>query len=389
MRILQVYNQYRSLFGGEEIVVLKIAELVKKNGGAARLALRSSRGLDRSLGGKAKAFLSGIYNPFSFREIAEILDEFSPDLVHVHNLNPLYSPSILVGLRRVGLPVVMTVHNHFHTCPTADHLHDGVVCERCVGGREIHCLLQNCRGSVFESAAYASRSFIARALRLYVDNVTLIIALNEFARTRLAMAGFDPKRIAVIPNMVDLPPLPTDPSRGSYAVFSGRMCIEKGVYDLLQAASQASEVEIRMLGAGAIIDELKRRAPHNVRFLGQLEHHRVQNALRGARFLVFPSIWFEGCPLALLEAMAHGIPVIASRIGGIPELVEEGVTGLLFEPGNVAELAQKMMELWDDPQRCASMGMQARRRAEMEHSEPVFWRRLDAAYASAARCCSE
>jgi glycosyltransferase involved in cell wall biosynthesis len=260
------------------------------------------------------------------------------------------------------------------------------VCERCVGGREIHCVLQNCRGNLFESAAYASRSFIARALRLYTDNVTLVIALNEFARTRLSMAGFDPARIAVIPNMVDLPPSPADPSRGSYAVFSGRMCIEKGVYDLLQAASLAPGVEIRMLGAGAIIDELERRAPQNVRFMGQVDHQRVQDALRGARFLVFPSIWFEGCPLALLEAMAHGIPVIASRIGGIPELVEDGVSGLLFEPGNVAELAENMTELWNDPQRCAKMGMRARDRAEIEHSEPVFWRRLEAAYESAVRC---
>lgn len=386
MRVLQIYNQYRSLFGGEETVVLNIAELVTKNGGEARLALRSSRGLDESFQGRFKACFSGIYNPFSFREIGGILEEFAPDVVHVHNLNPLYSPSVLVGLKRAGVPVVMTVHNHFHTCPTADHLHDGVVCERCVGGREYWCVLQNCRGNIFESAAYASRSFIARVLHLYTENISLVIALNEFAKSRLSMAGFDAARTVVIPNMVDIPALRADPSRGRYAVFSGRMCVEKGVYSLVSAASRAPEVEVRLLGSGAILDDLMRNASPNVKFLGQLDYQRVQEELRGARFLVFPSIWFEGCPLALLEAMANGLPVIAARIGGIPELVEDGVTGLLFEPGNEKELAQKMTELWDDPERCSKMGTQARRKARRNHSETTYWERLRAAYSRAGRC---
>jgi glycosyltransferase involved in cell wall biosynthesis len=386
VKILQIYNQYRSLFGGEETVVLKIAELVTKNGGEARLAMRTSRGLDESFQGKLKAFFSGIYNPFSFREIAGVLKDFAPDLVHVHNLNPLYSPSVLVGLKRAGLPVVMTVHNHFHTCPTADHLHSGVVCERCLGGREYWCILQNCRGSIFESAAYASRSLIARVLGLYTDNISLVIALNEFGKIRLSMAGFDPERIVVIPNMVDIPELRADPSRGRYAIFSGRICVEKGVYSLVSAASLAPDVEVRVMGSGAILDDLMRHASPNVRFLGQLDQQRVQEELRGARFLVFPSIWFEGCPLAVLEAMAIGLPIIASRIGGIPELVEDGETGLLFEPGNVRELAQKMTELWNDPERCSRMGMEARRKAQRNHSETTYWESLRAAYSRVGGC---
>jgi len=167
MKILQVYNQYRSLFGGEETVVNKTAELVEKNGGEARLVMRSSRGLDESIYGRSRAFLSGIYNPFSFREIEKLLKEFVPDVVHVHNLNPLFSPSVLVRFRRLGFPVVMTVHNHFHTCPTADHLYRGEVCERCVGGREYNCVVRNCRGNVFESLGYAVRSATARVFRLY------------------------------------------------------------------------------------------------------------------------------------------------------------------------------------------------------------------------------
>ena len=194
VRLLQIYNQYRSLFGGEEKVVHRIADLVERNGGEARLLMRSSRGLDESISGKTKAFFSGIYNPFARRDVARYLKTYRPDVTHVHNLYPLFSPAVLTALRQAGIPVVMTVHNHFHTCPTADHLRNGCVCELCVNGREYHCVLQNCRGRITESVGYALRSAAARKLRLFTDNVDVVIALNDFAKERLVRAGFPRER---------------------------------------------------------------------------------------------------------------------------------------------------------------------------------------------------
>ena len=161
MRLLQLFNQYRSLFGGEETVVREIDTLARHSGWDTRLVMRSSRNLDTSLRGKSLAFWSGIYNPLAARQIARVAAHFRPDVAHVHNLYPLFSPSVLVALRRAHVPVVMTVHNHFLTCPRTDHLLRGRICERCVGGREYYCAVKNCRGHLMESLAYAARSFTA------------------------------------------------------------------------------------------------------------------------------------------------------------------------------------------------------------------------------------
>lgn len=383
MKLLQVYNQYRSLFGGEETVVRRIDDLVKKSGGESRLLMRTSRGLDASLRGKARAFLSGIYNPFAAREVARFARVFRPDVAHVHNLYPLYSPSVLSALRQMSIPVVMTVHNHFHTCPTADHLRDGVVCESCVGGREYNCVRFNCRRNLLESSGYALRSSVARVFRLFVDNVSVVIALNEFARKRLILAGFDPQRVVVLPNAVDIPDRGSEPEHGRYAVFSGRMCPEKGVDTLLGAAALMPDLPVRLLGGGETLAEHQRSAPSNAVFLGQVSSDAVQSEYRQARFLVVPSRWFEGCPLVILEAMAHGLPVIASRIGGLPELVEDGITGLLFEPGDDQELAARMLTLWQDPQMCARMGRAGREKAIREFGEERYWETLISIYATA------
>ena len=384
MRLLQVYNQYRSLFGGEETVARQIEELVREHGGEAKLLMRSSRGLDESLSGKAKAFVSGLYNPFAAREVAREVAAFRPDIVHVHNLYPLYTPAVLVAVKRMGVPTAMTVHNHFHTCPTTDHLRDGTICELCVGGHEYHCALNNCRGNLFESVGYAARSALARKLRLFTDNVDMTIALNEFAKGRLLMAGFHPDRVAVLPNMAKISGAGRATGGEAYALFTGRMSREKGVATLLEAAAMQPEIPLRLAGDGPTLGEHSAAAPANARFLGQLSAEGMDSAYLGARFLVVPSHWFEGCPLVIVEAMSHGLPVIASRIGGLPELVEDGVTGFLFETGNSVELASKMGRLWHDAETCRRMGDAGRNHARRYLNRSVYWKRLQDIYDRAA-----
>ena len=383
MRLLQIYNQYRSLFGGEETVVRQIAGMVESNGGEAHLLMRSSRGLDESIFGKSRAFLAGIYNPFAALDVGRQVERIRPDLVHVHNLYPLFSPSILGAIRRRGFPIVMTVHNHFHTCPTADHLHEGAICEKCVGGREYHCALQNCRGNVLESLGYSLRSAAARMMRSFPRNITVTIALNEFARGRLLLAGFPPERVAVLPNAVEIPERPAAAHDGGYAMFSGRMCPEKGAATLLEAARLTPEIPVRFYGGGPTLELHRSEASDNAEFLGQVDAEEIGEAYRHARFLVVPSRWFEGCPLVILEGMSFGLPVVASRIGGLPELVEDGVTGLLFEPGNSEELAEKMQVLWQNPGLCREMGDAGRQRAVERFNQRDYWIRLQEIYRTA------
>ena len=385
MKLLQVYNDYRTFCGGEAGVVRMIAATVEKHGGQARLLTRTSKGLDESLGAKARAVVSGIYNRTAYREMMQTLSAERPDVVHVHNLYPWFSPSVLVACRRAGVPVVMTNHNYRLTCPIVNHLHKGRVCDKCLGGREYWCVLKNCRGNLGESLAYAVRSFTARKLRFFHDNVTMQIVLSNFAKRRLVEAGFDAQRIVVLPNMVELGPEPTEPIAGTYAAYSGRMMAEKGVDVLLAAAARLPEVQLRLAGDGPLLDELTRAAPGNALFVNRLDPERMAAFYCGARFLVVPSTWYEGCPLVVSEAMSHGLPVIASRIGGLPEFVEDGVTGLLFEPGNAGDLTDKIRSLWESPALCRQMGEAGRKRASHEYSEEAYYQRLMSIYDRAIR----
>jgi glycosyltransferase involved in cell wall biosynthesis len=236
--------------------------------------------------------------------------------------------------------------------------------------------LQNCRGNLLESVAYAARSAIARRMRLFVDNVTTVIALNDFMGRRLQGAGFRPDQIVVLPNMVELAETPADAALGQYAAFSGRISTEKGIDTLLAAAAQTADVPVHLAGGGPLFDEMSARAGDNVTMRGQLKSEQMAAFYRNARFLVLPTACFEGCPLVISEAMNHGLPVVASRIGGLPELVEDGVTGFLFEPGNAAELAHKIKLLWDSPALCTQMGLAGRAKAEREFGERAYHDRL-------------
>jgi glycosyltransferase involved in cell wall biosynthesis len=380
VKVLQVYNDYRSRHGGEINVVQMISTLIERRGHEARLLTASSKGLDDTLIGKIKAFASGIYNRSAYRQMLQSLRDDRPDIVHVHNLYPWFSPSVLVACREEGLPVVMTNHNYLLTCPVVSHLYRGKVCEKCFGGKEYHCVLQNCRENMAESVAYAARSFTARKLDLFRSHVTIQIMLSDFARRRLIKTGFDEDRVVVLPNMVELGPEPKNDAPGQYAAFSGRMAAGKGVDILLSAAANLPDVPVRLAGDGSILDDLKAAAPANAKFLDRLGPVELAEFYRNSRFLVVPSRWFEGCPLVVSEAMSHGLPVIASRIGGLPEFVDDGVTGLLFEPGNVAELTDKIRLLWNDPELCRRMGEAGRAKACRAYNEDVYYGNLMSIY---------
>ncbi|HUG69104.1 MAG TPA: glycosyltransferase [Pirellulaceae bacterium] len=389
MKLLQIYNQYRSLFNGEEAVVELTAELVERHGGSARLMMRSSRDIGMSFAGRARAFWSGIYSREAYHSIEQVLVEDRPDVVHVHNLYPLFSPSVLVACKRAGVPVVMSVHNQQLTCPRADHLRRGRICEKCVGGGEYNCVLRNCRQNIFESVAYAARSAFARKMRLFHDNVTLFVAVSEFAKSRLVAAGFDENGIVVLRNMVAASSGPADASQGTYAAFAGRMSPEKGLHTLLQAAGGFFDCPVRLAGSGPLLEPLKRTLPANVELKGQLITSQMQPFYRGARFVVVPSITYEMCPLVILEAFSHGIPVIASRLGAQRELVTHGVNGLLFDPGNAEDLRRKMKQLWEDPDQCRRLGQAGYERVLRDHSEASYYERLIGVYRRAISMTEE
>ncbi len=389
MKVYQIYNEQRSRLGGEPAVVDLTMRMLAQNGHKSRLIMKSSRSLENSFLKRFNAFWGGVYNVRTYFEIRDLLKNDRPDVVHVHSVYPMFSPSILTACRQLNVPVVMTVHSHNLTCPTWFHLYKGRICDDCVGGHEYRCITKNCRNNIFESVAYALRSSVARAFKLFHNNVNVLIVLTPFGKERLLQAGYHDDQIAIIPNPTSVAVEETSEDRcaGEYVAFSGRISPEKGVDILLATASRLPEVLFKVAGDGPALPALKAKAPANVEFLGRLGFDDLITFYRMSRALVTPSVWFEPFGMVVVDAMALGVPVIASRIGGLPYLVDDGITGALFEPGSPEDLARQIRRLWEDPQLCEQMGKAGRQKVTQQYSQNAYYYNLMAVYQKAIRRC--
>lgn len=343
MRIAVVHNGYGKP-SGEEAVVETQTALLRAHGHEVVRFERSSAEIETMRFGKLRAFFGGIYNPATRRAFARFLRRERPDLVHIHNLFPLISPSILAECREV--PAVMTLHNYRLICPNALLMRDGSVCHECFGGHEYRCLLRNCEGHLGRSLGYALRTAFARRSGL-LDNVRRFVCLTEFQRDLFVNEGFPAERLVVIPNPI--PPSWLDvPAHegGEFVGYVGRVSPEKDVPTLLEAARRLPGVPFKIAGSHWRMPELKRAAPPNVEFVGHLGAGALREFYRRMRLLVFATRCYEVFPVTLLEAMAQGLPIVCARIGGLPEIVE----GAFYEPGNAAELAARIQETWNHHQ---------------------------------------
>ncbi len=369
-----IHNAYGSL-SGEEIMISRISNILQDYGHKVSTFFRNSSEI-KTGADKRRAFFSGIYSRKSRRQFRETIKQNRPDVVHIHNLFPLISPAILPECKKASVPVVMTVHNYRLVCPSGLHLTAGKICEKCCGGREYQCLLNNCEKSLSKSLGYFLRNYVARKLKLYKNNVSMYACLTEFQKQRLIDAGFDADRLVVIPNMANVQERDNESVLGDYIGFIGRISPEKGVGDLVSAARQLEDIKFKAAGSYDLIPELLNSAPDNFEFCGHIGRDKISGFYDNSRISVMCSICYEGFPSTILEPMMQGKPVIASRIGGIPEIVDDGVTGLLFEPGNAEDLAEKIQYLWDRPELCKKMGQAGREKALREYSPKKYYERL-------------
>jgi len=371
-----VHNAYAGR-SGEEIQFDAIGKLLAEQGHDISLYTRNSEVIARSAAGELKAFFTGIWNPRSRRDMRKLLGEKRPDLVFVQNLYPLISPSILPLFRQEGIPIVMRVANYRLMCPNGLHLSHGSVCERCLGGKEYWCLLMNCEENIFKSAGYALRNAVARIEGWYKKNVAEYICASTFLRNRMQEAGFAEERLHIIPNVV--PDVERTDIAGAqdYVAYVGRISREKGVGVLIAAAERCPEIPFRFAGNLNPSFRLPSSLPKNIEFTGFLGKKALSEFYTGARFVVSCSECFETFGISAAEAMLHEKPVIASRIGVFPEFVQEGITGMLAEPGNADDLARKVRELWEQqPDLCRAMGKAGRQRALSEYSPDVYYARI-------------
>jgi glycosyltransferase involved in cell wall biosynthesis len=361
LRVLVVHNAYQQR-GGEDAVVEAECELLAANGHAVE---RYGRHNDE-IASLPRLSLAAqtLWSPRTHNEVKARIQGFKPDVIHVHNSIPLISPSVYWAAASAGVPVVQTLHNFRLLCPQAMLLREGRICEDCVARPPWRAVAHGCyRGSRTQSAVLAGMLQGHRWLGTWRDKVTVYIALNEFCRRKFIEGGLPAERIRVKPNFVDLPAPPAGTPRDGL-LFVGRLSHEKGVDVLAQAVALAGEAMpvLRVAGSGPDGEGLG-RSP-GVQMLGALAPAAVYEQMRRARALVLPSVWYEAFPRTIVEAFANGLPVVASRLGALPELVQDGHTGILFEPGNAADLAAKLAWVKDHPDEMAQMGLAARKHFE-------------------------
>ncbi|HEY0837793.1 MAG TPA: glycosyltransferase, partial [Azospirillum sp.] len=360
LRVLLVHERYRQR-GGEDATVDAEAALLAGAGIDVVPMIEDNR---RIVGnGSAALALRTVWSAESRRAVARMIATHRPDVVHVHNTFPLLSPSIYGAARAHGVPVVQTLHNYRFLCPNALLLRDGAPCERCLGrvvkwpGVAHACF----RGSRGASAAVAAMAGVHRLLGTWRRSVDLFLALTPFAERLFVAGGLPAGRLAVCP------PVVTDPGAGpaaagtprAGALFVGRLSPEKGLETLIEAW-RGVDRPLDVIGEGPLADDLMARAPAHVRFLGPQPPDAVSAAMARAELLVFPSLCYENFPLVVAEAMAHGLPVLASSGRAVGDIVEDGVTGTFARPGDAADWRDRAAELLAQPDRLRAMGAAGR-----------------------------
>lgn len=382
MKVLHVYNRHRGGGGSDNAWDQTIA-LSRKRGLDVRIFERDSKDLGTGLAGKFHAFSSGLYAREAVQAFDALLETDPPDIVHTHELYPLISPFVLEVAARRGLPVVHSVYDYRITCPVATHYNGREVCTRCEDSGALNILRQGCRDSLAENVAFSMRHTIARQRDLFRRNITHFIVLTPFSKTWLIeRAGVASNRISVNECAIAAENPPADPARGTFAGFAGRPVHEKGI-DVLLRAAERTGIPIKLaLPKGTNIDTVG--LPPEILTVTQSRADLIA-FYRSCRFLVVPSLWFETFAIVAAEAMAEGIPVVASDLGALRDTIVRDVTGLHFASGDAESLAAAMTRLWNDDAVVQELGAGARKRVATVFNEDAHYDRLCAAYETALR----
>jgi len=384
MRILVIHNRYQQA-GGEDVVVRAETSLLRSKGHEVQIFQENNDGI-ATWSDAVKTTLQCVYSYSAARDVRKLIDEFEPDLAHIHNFFPRVSPSVHYACHEAKIPVVQTLHNYRLLCPASTFLRDGKVCEDCLGKTISWPAVQHScyRKNKFASAAMVNMLAIHRVLRTWRRTVTRFIVPTQFARAKFVEGGLPEERIVVKPNFV-APDPGMGRGNGGYVLFVGRLSEEKGLGTLLAAWSQIStSVRLKIVGDGPLAGTVERTSATvpRVEWLGARSREEVSGLMADAALLVFPSICYETFGLTVIEALATGLPVLASRLGAMTELVSDGETGKLFTAGSCGELAAAIDWAHSHPGHLKAMRSRARHEFELKYTAELNYASLMDVYES-------
>lgn len=377
MRILIIHNQYASA-GGEDAVVEAEKKLLAERGHKIAEFTRTNQELH---GVKLLSlFLNMIWSRSSAKSLRILIESFKPDIVHIHNTFMLISPSVYYVCKKANLPVVQTLHNFRLVCPSALLFRDGQICEDCLGKLFARsAIIHGCwRNSRFGTASIVIMLMLHNLLKTWHNKVDLFIALSEFSKNKMIQGGLNAKAFCVKSNFIHDyhdhhdQATNTHNQEKNYAIFVGRLSVEKGLHTLLDAWVFVPQIPLKIIGAGPLSSSLIKtsycRKQNRIIFLGTQSRQHALELIAGSSFLVLPSCCYENFPLVIIEAFSFGIPVIASRLGAMAEIITDGNTGLLFTPGSASDLAAKVEWAWSHSENMIEMGKSARNEYEEKYT---------------------
>lgn len=367
MRILLV-NKYLMPKGGAETYVFELGKQLELMGHKVQYF-----GMDHSeriVGNRAGAYVKYmdfhskginkllypfkiIYSREAKKEITKILYDFKPDIIHLNNFNYQLTPSLIYAVRRaekelkMPMKIVFTAHDVQLACP--NHMMNNLVthenCEKCVDGSYYNCIKDTCiHGSRLRSVLGALEGYLYRKLRTY-KHIDLMVYPSQFICDKLSKVPELKNNHVVLHNFV------IDKSvklmdKEDYVLFFGRYSYEKGLETLVKACNELKYIPFKFAGSGPL--EKMVNDAENIENVGFQTGDKLKTLISKARFSILPSEWYENCPFSIIESISCHTPVIAARIGGIPELITQGKTGLMFESGNVKDLKENIQKLWSD-----------------------------------------
>jgi glycosyltransferase involved in cell wall biosynthesis len=392
MRVLTVHNSYREP-GGEDLSARMEAALLRSKGHEVLEYWRSNREVAAGFG-HVGAALQAVWSTDTARQIDRLLRDFKPDIVHVNNFWFRISPAIYWVAKRHGRAVVQSLRNYRILCPDATFFRRGKPCELCKAKWFAYPgIFYGCyRASRLQTLHISGAMALHRLIHTWQDKVDLYVTPTEFAKGKFIEAGFPAAKIMVKPNFVAPDPHQRE-ERGCYALFVGRLAPEKGLLTLLRAWQSIPHIPLQIVGSGPLWPEVQSfrcaQPSADIQILGQCDPQEVFARMKKACFVILPSEWYETFGRVAIEAFACGVPVLASRLGAMAELIDDGHTGLLFRPGDAADLAATARWAMEHPAAMARMGARARQVYEALYTDEQNYRRLMEIYAralSTAQC---
>lgn len=366
MKIVLVHNSYK-FPGGEDVVFKNERSLLQSAGHEVISYCRSNFETDKYPGiRRVQLAAQTVWSGQTKRQFGELLRLHRPDVVHVHNTLAIISPSVYSACWQLKIPVVQTLHNYRLLCPAGSLFRDGHACSECVDHSLWRGVWHGCyRGSRAATGVVAATLKAHRWAGTWTSKIDIYIALTRYARREFIEGGLPANKIVVKPNFVSVDPGEHDGRQGSYFLFIGRLTREKGLQTLLRAWELLPRnIPLCVVGDGPIRPDLQqisgRAGLTQVSFLGQQSQAKVQELMKGALCVVFPSEWPEQFGLVTIESFACSVPVLTSNVKALEDIVSHDRTGLIFRSADPADLAEKVQFAWKNQDYMRTLGQNAR-----------------------------